>query len=160
METSQTKSRQRKKATLVDAEPEPVTILEPEKKRGRKLKILTETCPAMPVEHVEPVEPVEKPKRGRSPKVKSETIPVVQVDVEPVEKPKRVRSPKVKSETIPVVQVKPRGRPKTRPDGDSYNKSYYQDNKESIAKKRLLRKIENGGNVSNKLLIKYGLVEQ
>jgi hypothetical protein len=42
----------------------------------------------------------------------------------------------------------------------NYNKAYYAEKKHEIAKKKLLKRIEKGENVSEKLLEKYGLKNQ
>jgi len=68
-------------------------------------------------------------------------------------------------------EKKPRGRPKkeqpvqTPPSTpieepktlQNYNKAYYAEKKHEIAKKKLLKRIEKGENISDKLLAKYNL---
>jgi hypothetical protein len=82
-------------------------------------------------------EVVDKKKRGRPRKLEQP---------EPKEKQKRGRKPNP-------------NKPPINDTGNKYNKVYYDNKKDDIAKKRILKRLEEGdSSVSNKSLIKYGLI--
>jgi hypothetical protein len=88
-------------------------------------------------EKQEPIEPVERPKRGRPKK----------------EKPENPEPPREKQKRGP----KPTDKGRVALGPNAYGKVYYGENKYDINRKRLIREIGKGYEPTDKMLIKYNI---
>lgn len=123
-----------------------------------KKKIKEDNVPVVPVQQ-EPT--TEKLKRKRRTKAELEAS---RAEAGPNEKKGRGRPRKNVDPDEPPKEKQKRGRkPLAEPmqinttGSAKYNQLYYNEKRINIARRRLIKKLENGEHVSSKMLIKYGL---
>jgi len=155
--------RKKKAEAVVTRPPSPVQPEPVEKpKRTRKTKKIQIII--VPEPEPEPVpEPVpEKPKRKRRTKAEIEAS---RAEAGPSDDKKgRGRPRKPVDPNEPPKEKQKRGRKKlaepkqiNTTGSAKYNQMYYTEKRVSIARRRLIKKLENGEHVSSKMLLKYGL---